>query len=234
MTWRPWVIASLAVVALLVNGMLLINENVPDPTQQPELDRPIKEPLRDLLYTPTNRRANFQSMGMSFELAEAAASHIGRFDRQQPRWERMVDDQGAELAEALCASERLPQPYAMLAFLVYQDNDARYVFDPLAMTRFERQSWYDDRALVPALYNQFERAPSRRVEATLMGVSAALLAREADALEGRSPWALGLVGQWGFARLKRRQPGIERLVVEYFSLMHYLTELANTRRGICS
>ena len=131
-----------------------------------------------------------------------------------------------------CPSERVPQPYAALSYLVFEDNGVRRVVDAGALHRFERQTWYD-RALVPALYDQFERGEVRKQEATLMAVTAVLINREADALDGVSPWSTSLMGSWGFNRLEKAEPRIKLLVIEYFGLMHYLTELANTQGGIC-
>lgn len=232
MTWRPWVIAALMILALLINGMLLINENIPDPEDAPEV-RKIEERLRTLQYLPSNRRANFQVMGMDFDMAEASANHISRFQRQQDKFVRMLDEQAAEVVDVFCPSERVPQPYAALAYLVYEENDIRYVLDPLTMKNFERQPWFDA-ALVPALYDHFERTEARKSEATVMAVGASLLNLEEDALDGRSPWSLGLVGGWGFTRLVKKEPRVRTMAIEYFALMHFLTELANTQRGICS
>lgn len=232
MTWRPWVIAGLLILAFLVNGMLVVQERLPIAEQAPDV-RKIEEKLRTMQYLASNRRANFQAMGMSFELAEATANHISRFDRQQEKFERLLDEQAAELVEVFCSTEKVPQPYAALAYLVYEENGARYVIDPSTLRRLERQKWYDA-SLVPALYDHFERTERRKPDATLMAVGALLLDREEAALDGQAPWSIGLVGTWGFPRLVKQEPRVERLAVEYFGLMHYLTELANTQRGICS
>ena len=85
---------------------------------------------------------------------------------------------------------------------------------------------------VSGVYNTLELT-GRRPDATLMGVSAVLLGRERDVLEGNSPWSMSLFGAWGFASLKQSQPSIERIATEYFALMHLLTELANAQDGIC-
>jgi hypothetical protein len=232
MTWRPWVVSGLFILAVLLNGMLLVNERIPSPEQLPEVRR-IEEKLRTLQYLPSTRRANFQTMGMSFELAEATANFFGNFDRRGDRLSRLLEEQAAELTDVFCATEGVPQPYAALAYLAAEENGTRLVVEPLKIRRFERQSWFD-RALVPALYDQFERTESRKPDATLMAISATLLDREEDALNGVAPWQIGLLGSWGFTRLEKKEPRIARVVIEYFSLMHYLTELANTPSGICS
>lgn len=233
MTWRPWIISAMLILVVVVNGMLLVKEQLPSIDQGPEVSK-IQEKLRSLQYLPGSRRANFSdAMGMSPDLADAAVKQISRFDKQAEKFERLLEEQAAELVDVFCPSDRVPQPYAALSYLVFQENNARYVVDPIALRRFEHQPWYDA-SLVPALYDQFERTESRKQEATVMAVSAALLNREADALDGTAPWSLSLMGSWGFTRLESREPRVTRLVVEYFALMHFLTELANTNSGICA
>ena len=37
-----------------------------------------------------------------------------------------------------------------------------------------------------------------------------------------------------FPRLVKREPRVQALAVEYFALMHFVTELANLKSGICA
>ena len=65
-----------------------------------------------------------------------------------------------------------------------------------------------------------------------MGVGALLASREADAIGQRSPFQVGLmVG--GFDAVTRDTPRVRQVAIEYFALMHYLTEVANKEGGIC-
>ena len=232
MTFRPWLILGLLSVAVVANVVLLYQERIPSIAAAPEV-RKIEEKLRTLQYLPSNRRANFQTMGMEYDMAEAAANHISRFQRQEERFLKLMDEQAAEVVDVFCPTTGLPQPFAALQYLVYEENGIRYVVDPLTVKRFEAQPWFAS-SLVPALYDHFERTERRKAEATLMAVSAALLNREVDALDGQNPWSLGVLGGWGFGRLVKQDPRVKTLAIEYFALMHFLTELANTRKGICS
>ncbi len=231
MTFRPWVVAGLLIVGVLVNTALLAFERLPV-IELVEKVIKFEEPLTNLQYLAGNRRTNFQTMGMEFEMAESTANEISRLQGQAPRFTKMLSEQSAEIAQAFCPGA-LPQPYAALAYLVEEDNGVRRVVDPIALTRFERQPWYDLEGLVPGLYERFEQTESRKAEATLMAVSAALLGLSGDALANKSPWSTGLAGRWGFSRLSRRQPRANLLAIKYFSLMHFFTELANTPDGIC-
>ncbi len=232
MSWRPWVILGLLFVAFVLNSVLVYHEKVPLPNEGPEVER-VEEKLRHLQYLPTSRRNNFKEMGMGDEQADAAANMVDRYLKQKDKFKAMLADQGAEVGDAFCSSDRVPQPYAVLRYLVIEENERRDVFDPARLITFEEQPWYG-LAPVDAVYNELERTDGRKADATLMGVSALLLGRESDALDGNAPWSTGLMGSWGFKKLKRENPTIEVMVLEYFSLMHYLTELANTKDGICS
>lgn len=232
MTWRPWVIVACLMLGALVNGTLLGVEKIPTLDVGPELVK-IEEPLRTLQYLPNNRRANFEIMGMTPDLADAAAVQISRWERQGERLVRLMEEQSPELTDVFCPSERLPQPYAALRYLVEEENGVRTVVDPIKLRHYDTHEWYD-RSLVPALYDHFERTQNRKPDATLMGVSAVLVGREMDALDGTAPWSLGLVGSWGFSRLVKKQPRVQTVAIEYFALMHFLTEMANSQRGICS
>ena len=233
MTWRPWIITAFGIVALMVNIVLLQTERIPYVERIDETRGDYDQELRSLQYIPAARRANFEKFGMDFEMADASATYIGRFERQGDRFRAMMTEQAAEVGQALCPSEGLPQPYAALGMLVEEENGVRRVTDWSAMRRFESQPWYAA-SLVPALYDKFERSEGRRKEATLMAVAAALLGKEGAALDGASPWSTGITGSFGFTALVRREPRVKQLAIEYFGLMHFLTELANGTGGICS
>lgn len=233
MTWRPWVVFACLMLAALLDGTLIIVEQVPRLDAGPDIIK-VEERLRTLQYTAANRRANFEAMGMTPDLADATARQIQRYEKQQAeRFYAMLDEQAAEVADVFCSSERTPQPYTALRYLVYEENGVRQVVDPLSMRRFESQKWYET-SYVEALYDHFERAQAHKPDATIMAVGSVLTRREIDALDGVAPWSLGLVGSWGFGRLVKKEPRVQALVVEYFALMHFVTELANLKRGICA
>lgn len=231
MIWRPWIVAGLLLVAVLVNAALVAFERVPSPDAAEVVTR-VDEPLRHLLYTPTNRRNNFKAMGMDDELAHVVATRIDRHAASEARLLELLERHSADVGEAFCPGSGLPQPWAALRFLVRDDGGRREVVDAGRLYAFEPQPWFAT-APIDMLYRELEAVPDRRGDATLMGVAAALLGREVDALEGRSPWSRGLVGTWGFRRLTRDAPQVEKMVVDYFSWVHYLTELANRPDGIC-
>ncbi len=231
MTWRPWIVAAALLGALMVDAVLVAQERVPEPEGGPEVER-VDEILRHLQYVPSTRRSNFKAMGMSDELAESTATYIDRYGRKQKLFKELLSEQAPLVGGAFCPGTGLPQPYAALQFLVKEENDKRDVIDPERLREFEEQEWFAT-APVNAIYNHFELTRGRYADATLLGVSALLVSREDDALEGYPPFSTGIMGTRGWAPLKKQNPRVELTVIQYFSLMHYLTELANTRDGIC-
>jgi hypothetical protein len=233
MTWRPWIISGLGIVALLLNGLLVVQEDLPQVIVDDDPEK-IIEPLRTLTYAPNTRRQNFeQAMGLPPEVANAAAVYAQNLSKQRNKWWKVLELNQDQLGAALCPSKDLPQPYAMLRFLVVEDAGRRYVIEAGRTKVLEPQPWFEE-SVVPSLYDHFERTERRKGDATVMAVSAAMLAMETEALDGQAPWSMGVLGAWSYGRLESQHPKLRKFVIEYFGLMHYLTELANESRGICS
>lgn len=232
MTWRPWIVALALIAALMLNGVFIGLERIPVAQKGPEVEK-VYEVLRHLQYLPSTRRSNFKEMGMSDDLAEATAKYVDRYTRKQKLFRELLNEQAAMVGGAFCPGTDLPQPYAALLFVVKEENERRDAIDPELLREFEEQPWFQS-APVNAIYNRFELTEGRYADATLLGVSSLLVSREEDALGGYAPFSTGLMGTRGWAPLKKQNPRVELTAIQYFSLMHYLTELANTRDGICS
>lgn len=232
MTWRPWIITALLLGMFLVNLVLVFQERLPDPTVTEQI-MAINEPLRHLSYKASTRRNDFKEMGMDDDLAHAVATRIDRYVGMKAKFQQMLADQAADVGDVFCPTPGLPQPYAASRYLILEENDRRDVADAGRLIRFDEQPWYA-KSPVQQIYNVLEHTENRRAEATVMGVSALLLGREADVLDGTGAWSRGVLGTFGFRRLERQSPSIRVMVIDYFSLVHYLTELANTPDGICS
>ncbi len=231
MTWRPWIVAMMLLTAVLVSATLSGMERVPSPRAGPDVVR-VEEVLRHLSYTPSARRNNFKDMGMKDEQADATAKYIDRYARKKALFAQLLVDQAGEMGAVFCPGTGLPQPYAALEYLVVEENERRDVMDHERLKLFETQPWFAA-APVDAVYTRMELTEGRKSEATVMGVAAMLVSKEEDALDGHSPWSTGIIGTWGWTPLKKNFPAVEMKTIQYFSLMHYLTELANTRDGIC-
>lgn len=232
MNWRPWVVAAALFAAFMFNAVLVFQERLPKIKGGQEVEV-VDEVLRHMTYLPTTRRSNFKLMGMDEDLADKTAKQVDRYARKEKAFKQLLDEQATTVGVAFCPGMDLPQPYAAMMFLVKEENEMRDVLDPERLQEFEEQEWFVS-APVRAIYSHFELTAGRYQDATLMGVSAVLMQREEDALDGYAPFSTGLLGNRGWGSLKKEHPRAEITVIQYFSLMHYLTELANARKGICS
>lgn len=229
---RPFLVLLLLVVAVLVDGVLLVRERIPQGAEKSV--EALVEPLRHVEYRENNRRRNLsETFGMDAALTERTAKQIETYSRYRVQLAKLLKDHAEVVGEAFCPTEDLPQPYAALEFLVTETNGRRDVTPPDRLVVLEPQEWYaETRATTSGVYNTVE-LEGRRSDATLMGVSAILLGQEQDVLEGNRPWSRSLFSSWGFAALRAEKPSIERVAMEYFALMHLFTELANAQDGIC-
>lgn len=231
-SWRPFIILLVIFLVMVLNAGLVIRETIPIADSGPAVSR-AAEKLRHLQYLPNQRRSNLQEMGMDTEMADATAAFIERYKSHQPRLLKLLEDHGSDVGHVFCPSDKLPQAYAALEFLVIEENGKRRTIEIDKLLRFERQAWFG-KAPVLTVYDTLERAENRPADATLMGVSAILTSREADLIDGRAPFARSFLGSWGFSRLESENRSIRATASWYFSLMHYITELANGDNGICS
>lgn len=236
MTWRPFVIIGFMLIAFVSNALLLWKEELPHPTKGPQAVQVIN-PLYKIQYTSGNRRQNLKVMGLPDEMAGAAASAIGRYQGSEKALRKLMQDNPSLVGDVLCGgSGNLPPPYAAMQLLVTEENGIRSLVSIKELYKFEKQPWFAV-APVEGVFNQMEPQNERPEDATLMGVSALLLGLDNDAISGNRPFG-SAVFSFGsrFGALKRdgKTAKIEVMAIEYFSLMHFLAELANDDKGgIC-
>lgn len=222
------------IASLAVSGALILRERIPD-LEQPEEVKIEDEPLRHYTYAANTRLQNFRDFGMSDSLATQTANKIAQIQDNREKYRKILNDQSILLGAAFCPStNKLPQPYAALEFLVQNEGERRIVLDAYAFFQLERQPWYASTGSATPIYSVLHQGVERRKDATIMGVAAILSGREQLAIEGRGAWSTSYLNGGDFEQLVSELPGLKAKVSDYFALMHYLTELANEHDGICS
>jgi len=235
MSWRVFFIIGTIFAALILNTVLIVFEKVQKPDEAQDLEISRTDPLLSLTYTPASRNKNFKDFGLTDDLVGAAAQRTARLEgKYKARFEEKLVEFAEDVGWALCPGNRgLSQRYAVLSFLVEEQNENRKVIPPERLY-FEEQEWWEiSVGLVESVYDTFERDKHRREDATVMGIGAILLRKEEDALARTSPWGTGMGSRWSFGKMNEDNPGLDKKLVEYFALMHLLTELANQPSGIC-
>lgn len=238
MNWRPWVVAAVLMAAVIVNTALLGFEEVtaPGAAEGDDISVAATDQLATLRYSPNSRLANLKAMGLPDDIANDANDlATGLMQQRQKVLEKLLVDNNEVSTRVFCAGGgRLPQRYAALSVLVVDEDGVRRVIEPRSLTTMEMQPWYDV-AQVPDVFREVELTPDRKADATAMAVAALLLSEEQRLLDGDSPWGSGLVGTWSMGRVLNDYGDrkIRQKLVEYFALMHLLTELANGEGGLC-
>lgn len=236
MTWRLFAVFGALSAALVVNGWLLFQENIDRPEAGVEIDNARRDPLLNLSFTPQARARNFEDFGLPEDLRRATMQESARLsDRYRDQLRELLEESAEHAVGILCPNDVLPQRYAALELLAVDQNGTLQIVDASRAFRLERQPWYLD-VPVPEIYETLELAGTeRRPDATAMGVAAILLGRQEDVFTQATPWGSNLLGGgWGMARLEKMYPEVIGPLVEYFALMHVLTEIANEPGGLCS
>ena len=233
MSWRPWIATALLAGSVLVNVGLLYQERIDPPAEAADLKDEVKDILL-LEYRPENRRQNFEAMGLDEELVGVTVKRTKSFSESAARLKALIDEDSEEVANALCPGGKLPARYAALGLVVEPASTGSLkVIEPRDIRRFVIQDWFLE-SLAEEVFAELELTRDRKPDATVMGVAALLLKKDAEALDGQSPWSRGFGGSWGLSALMKRYPEAKTLVVQYFAMMHLLTELArDADDGVC-
>lgn len=238
MNWRSFFVIAAVFAAVIVNAALVVFERHATPEEVAEVVDTRKDRLLGIAFTPGTRIMNFQSFGFPEQLAEAVAQRTGKLEhRYREKFKEMLMEFADDVGWALCggSADSLPQRYAAMSFLVQEENGKRKPIEVGELYAFTEQEWWGAASVdVENLYVEFERSKNAKENSTIMGVGAILLGQEGAAMQREAPWGRGgLQGRWSYEKMVTDEPAVEGRLVEYFAIMHLLTELANDTGGIC-
>ena len=202
-------------------------------TQEPDLDDPqvvegqVFDALRRMSYSPSNRLANLNDMGLDdAALNEAVRERIAKLEISKAKLVERLKAQppNSYVYTAFCSSDAtqgLPPPYAAIPLLVERGRDGLYVADPEFLSFLPVEGYSEDTAR--AVYLTWEG----RNRSTLMGVAGLLLEKGDLAARRQEVWGGSYLRSARFREVKTTYPRAWGLVVDYFALMHLVTELAS-------
>ena len=133
---------------------------------------------------------------------------------------------------AICydGDDTLPQPYAMLQFLVVENGGKRSVLKPQDLFDFESQSWYAE-ANVSGLYAAQELADERRLDSTALTLAGIFLSQDEAVYAREGMFRPGSRG--GYAKLSQDKPHVKTKIRDYLALVYVFAEFANQEGGVC-
>jgi hypothetical protein len=237
MNWRPWVVAASLMLAVLLNGTLLAVEEVKPPDQKVDPTVKITDKLATLRYSAASRISDFREFGLPDDLGQEAQQKAVALDKERgPLLDKLLKDNAEVATRTFCPGSSVPQRYAALGVLVFDDGEHRRVMHADEITALTVQDWYLT-SPVEDVYETVELNPDRKADATAMGVAAILLRQEDAVIEGTSPWGEGsYLNAWSMSSVMStyQNEKIRNKLIDYFALMHLLTELANNEKGVCN
>ncbi len=238
MRLRPWILGAVLVGALGVNVYLVIGEQIAVGEAEARHRTRQEDPLIDLPFTVASRPTDFTRFGLDGALLSQVVERVQELDAANrtllaDRIENVGDPD--QFMKAFCRTDRaaLPPHYAGLAWLVREEGGRRVPISVPRTTSLDPAEWAG-RSPIAEVYATVELNEDRKPDATVMGLSAILLGKEADAIERRSPWGQGLGGRWSWERLRKENATIGDQVVEYLALLHLTMEIVTTEGGFCS
>lgn len=244
MSVRPWVVAATTLILGGVTAYLLLEEYrwhevyhgiAPSEFMASHVARK-EDPLIALKYGKGNRDANMDAFGLPEPMKKKVLDRMR--DLEDREGQRLVlflseADQPTELADAVCGQTNQVRPrYGALRFLVQEDKGQRRAINLARESGLKRQDW-SQRSPISEVYLHAELAEERKPDATLMALAAIFLGKEEDLLNDYKPWGRGFANTWSWDLVKKQNPGIEDILVNYFALMHLTVELATGEDGIC-
>ena len=235
MNWRPWVVAAMVMAAGITNVALLVAEDVEPPEQEKGPSVAQKDQLATLPYTAGARLSNFKKYGMPDQMADEANKRATNLVKDRGElYSKLLVDNSQVATRVFCPGAPLPPRYGAVQVLIVDEDGVRRVIEPQDLRTLEIGEWY---ALSPAkdVYEELELSKERKDEATMMGVAAILLGKEDAAIEREAPWGSGFTTSWSASRMldQNADKKIRGKLIDYFALMHALTEIANGERGVC-
>ncbi len=242
MNWRLFSVGLALVVALAVNVVLAMGEQIAPPDARTKVEARQADPLFGMQHAAATRQGNFQQMGLAPEEVQAAMKAAAAWEQ---RWHvkdpsqdlvsariEAAEDSDA-LVTAFCGTgSSLPVRYAAMAWLLTEQAGALVPVNMEEIGALSVQPW-SRAARIQAVYEDADLAPERKEDSVRMALAAILAHDEQTLLDHASPWGRALFAGWSWQDVQKKHPGIRQRVVDYVAVMHLVLEVANREGGLC-
>lgn len=235
LTFRSWMIVIGVLLAIILNGYVISDEHI-EVTSQQEVVENYEDQLADVLYVEAERERNLGRFGFDEQLLRQANRQFKRLERYRPQLTAQLKDAEDQLliAEIFCPrdSSSVRPRYAAVRLLIKEEGGKRDVVAPRVDLKLVEQEWSMTLPLLD-IYESIEKTKEDLSNSTAMVVAAFLTKNEEALIRRIEPWGRALDGSWDWEAVREKYPKIEGQMVDYISLMHFMTEIANDEDGIC-
>lgn len=228
MSMRVFVVVAILLIGLMLNGVLIVFEHVPEPTVA-EKEFEVEDQFRDMRWTPGTRRQNMQAFGFNSDLVDKLDDKmqaITKRDRKGRLIEALKAD--SDVGGRLCSNVgSLPSRYFAVGMLIKGEEGTRKSvsrFDTL-MSKVKLNENFRPINL-EGLYQETELVPNPPADAFALNIAAILLGQEIERIEKEDEWSGGIFGPPSLTSFLTRNPEVEEDLLNYFATMHYMHEVA--------
>lgn len=230
-TMRAWIVLLAIFVMGSLNAFLISKEYIKTVMVE-DNDIEYDDRLGDLVYSKGNRESNLQAFGLNAEQVSASKRYFRRYEKMESQIRARLNKSDTDLTEVFCSrTEEIRPRYAGIEYLILEDNGERVVWDPKVHYSFNPQSWA---AVISfeTIYEDIERGRTELPSSTIMVATAFVSGNEELLISRQEPF--GRSGRsWDWAEVQKQFGNSLKRSVEYLSLLHYITEIANGDDGIC-
>ncbi len=230
-TMRAWLVLLGIFVMGGLNAFLISKEHI-ETVMVEDNDIEYDDRLGDLVYSKGNRSSNLEAFGLSSDQISASKRYFRRYEKMETQIRARLKKSDEDLTEVFCSrTEEIRPRYAALRYLILEDNGERIIWDPKANYTFNSQAWA---AVISfeTIYEDIERGRTELPSSTIM-VATAFVSGSEDLLISRQE-PFGRSGRsWDWAEVQKQFGSSLKRSIEYLSLLHYVTEVANGDEGIC-
>ena len=232
MTMRSWLILVGILLMAGLNVFLISAEHID--TVQPEVDDiEYDDRLSDLVYSKSNRDQNLTAFGLNESQVKQSRRYFKRYEKMERQiLGRLTQNAETGLTDIFCSrTEDIRPRYAALGTLILMENGERIIWDPKEHNNFDVQAWSSPYSL-ESIYEDIEKGRSELPSSTAMVVTAFVSGVEDSVVTRQEPWGRSN-RSWDWDVVQSKYANNMRKVIEYFSILHFVTEMANSENGIC-
>ena len=230
-TMRAWLVLLGIFVVGGLNAFLISKEHI-ETVMVEDNDIEYDDRLGDLVYSKGNRATNLEAFGLSSDQVSASKRYFRRYEKMETQIRARLKKSDEDLTGVFCSrTEEIRPRYAALRYLILEDNGERIVWDPKTNYTFNAQSWA---AVISfeTIYEDIERGRTELPSSTIMVATAFVSGNEDLLISRQEPF--GRSGRsWDWAEAQQQFGSSLKRSIEYLSLLHYITEIANGDDGIC-
>lgn len=228
MTLRLFVVVTVFIVALILNGVLIGFEHTPEAVEVAE-DFVVEDRHKDMVWSVGTRRTNAEAFNLPSEMVDKIEARIAEMAKRDRKGDVLEALKAAsDMTGQLCSNtSALPSRYFVTGLLLEGERGTRRDVAKFNQIRakLSLQEGYRPGDLED-MYQATEMQPNPSPDAYALNMMALLFGEEFERVNGEDDWGDGFFGPPDIRSLLNRRAEVYNDMVEFFASSHYLHEVA--------